>query len=105
MKYACIFALLLFSCSKNPSIQEEPFTFIGTWDYVEKGYQFVFTEEEFSLKLFQNQLCTEKAEVVLSYAINQENDSVYRFSSDRLLRSNFQKTEFHNLSDLPVIGG
>lgn len=125
MKYACIFALLLFSCSKNPSIQEEPFTFIGTWDYVEKGYQFVdspkqlttpgegcnpmiqfvFTEEEFSLKLFQNQLCTEKAEVVLSYAINQENDSVYRFSSDRLLRSNFQPTEFHNLSDLPVIGG
>ncbi|MDA9985059.1 hypothetical protein N9E55_04175, partial [Flavobacteriaceae bacterium] len=27
------------------------------------------------------------------------------FSSDRLLRSNFQQTEFHNLSDLPVIGG
>lgn len=67
--------------------------------------QFEFTEDEFSLKLFQDRACTEEAEVVLTYAIEQENDSVYRFTSDRLLRSNFQQMEFHNLSDLPVIGG
>jgi hypothetical protein len=38
--------------------------------------QFVFTEEEFSLKLFQNQFCVAWAEDVLSYSINQENKFV-----------------------------
>ena len=46
-----------------------------------------------------------KGRSCLSYSVDQENDSVYRFSSDRLLRSNFQQMEFHNLSDLPVIDG
>lgn len=125
MKFNYLFALLLFSCAKNPPSQEQPFTFIGSWNYVDKNYrfsdspkqlttagegcnpmiQFVFSEEEFSLRLFQDELCTSKAEVVLSYSVDQENDSVYRFSSDRLLRSNFQQMEFHNLSDLPVIDG
>ena len=123
MKFNYLFVLLLFSCAKNPPSQEQPFTFIGSWNYVDKNYQFsdspkqlttagdgcspmiqfVFSEEEFSLRLFQDELCTSKAEVVLSYSVDQENDSVYRFSSDRLLRSNFQQMEFHNLSDLPVI--
>ena len=96
MKFNYLFALLPFSCAKNPPSQEQPFTFIGSWNYVDKNYQFsnspqqlttagegcnpmiqfVFSEEEFSLKLFQDQLCTSKAEVVLSYSIDQENDSV-----------------------------
>ena len=125
MKFSYLLVLLLFSCAKNSPPQETPFTFIGSWNYVNKNYQFEdslqqlttagegcnpmiqfeFTEDEFSLKLFQDQACTEEAEVVLTYAIEQENDSVYRFTSDRLLRSNFQQMEFHNLSDLPVIGG
>ena len=125
MKFSYLLVLLLFSCAKNSPPQETPFTFIGSWNYVNKNYQFEdslqqlttaregcnpmiqfeFTEDEFSLKLFQDQACTEEAEVVLTYAIEQENDSVCRFTSDRLLRSNFQQMEFHNLSDLPVIGG
>ena len=124
MKFNYLLGLLLFSCAKNPP-QEKPFTFVGSWNYINKNYQFedsphqltsagegcnsmiqfVFTEGEFVLKLFQDEVCTEEAEVVLSYAIEQKNDSVYVFMSDRLLRSNFQQMDFHNLSDLPVIEG
>ncbi len=125
MKFNCLLVMVLFSCAKNSPPQEKPFSFIGSWNYINKNYQFedsphqlitagegcnsmiefVFTEDEFVLKLFQDDVCTEKAEVVLNYDIEQINDSVYRFTSDRLLRSNFQQMDFHNLSDLPVIAG
>ncbi|MGB2404949.1 MAG: hypothetical protein ACPIA1_06355 [Flavobacteriaceae bacterium] len=125
MKYLYLLSLLFLYCSQNNMPEEKTFSFIGTWEYTDKVYlfdqtptqvrtegkgcnpklQFVFRPSEFTLQLFQDFACRQAAEVVLSYTLVQQNDSVYRFTSDRLLRSNFQQTNQHDLSDLPLFDG
>lgn len=121
MKYLLFVFLILMGCAQSNTEEEKPFSFIGTWEYSNKIYLFEqspkkirttgegcnekfqceFTPTLFILKLFQDQACSQHAEVVLRYNLTQENDSLYQLNSDQIVRSNYIPKGQHNKSDFP----
>lgn len=120
MKNLLLLLLLAMSCSPSNST-EEPFSFLGKWDYTYKTYLFEeppmlletdgegcnvnvqceFTPTRFILNFFQDQACTQSAQVELAYTLTQENDSLYLLKSNQIIRSNYIPNGQPLSSDFP----
>ena len=102
------FLFLFFSCQKKElSTPETTFTFDGKWRYLQKVYQFatepfqlvskgegcngatnfIFTPNEFEIQVFDGDSCENQFYYVLSYVLQQDNDSIYRLNSNKSFNS------------------
>ena len=126
LSYAFDFNITCFfftSCEKNNSpIEETPFSFIGTWNYTKKTYQFseipftqesngvecngetkfTFRKNEFEITIFEGSLCENRFFYVLPYELSQKNDSTHVLTSDQLLRTNYSPKGQPDFSEIPL---
>ena len=127
MRYLCLLIFfLLISCKTEREIsQEQPFSFIGTWDYDQKFYQFdtppyvqtsygkdcngktnfIFRPDEFEIVVFDGTSCQNQFYYVLEYELTKKNDSTHIFTSNRLIRSNYNPSGQIDITDIPLIEG